>query len=913
MDDKKKIVLGSEDFIAKGIDDIFINVNLQQTFNQIKKDKYDNNFDLAEQFRKERNESRSFRVYGILDSNIIDTDNTDIKIYKDSGLTASQYMGTITTTPLAYSEKNVFNKKRGKYLLELDNYDADVVYMQIIGDNISYGDQVFSQRLVYYNLEGEFVEYGTETIDIGLTNSGFLSIENNFPFFYNKHWIKKDIDIEEERFTIMQFRTQASTVSEGNSISFDIIMDKPSPFGNEIVTLDAVLGTVSPGDYSVSISGNPINFPINLSWNQGEQNKTITFDAITDVVYEFSENISFSLSNFQFTTSGETTEHYVTIEDATPRKITRYNFGEIYKNRLEFTGRTAYNSFNVLNTSAYSILRNGLKYDGRNEEYYPGDTFNVVVTNRGYDTILPSNPDFGINGESIWIANASKTFAVDTVYDGAEKHKVQIIFPSTNYNNGQLRINGVGIPLNSGRLNFTSVSQRILDTSSSDWITSQGYEKDFSAVANGTTGITITSKSTGIPVKVDIIPTSFGTSFPAQPPNPIYTPYIVEIEPFVERNQIPKTLILYANDNNNNGTKYEFQFQKPGYGGVSISAKTHVATTSGVDRFLVTSFEKIARNWNGSQYMSTLGSDCIYSTIAMPEIGQYVTTELGNGVPYAAPSTNSGDGNYYYPVGVAHINGSVFTTQNNSINNGKQNFTAFRTADFKNYPLAVIPCTNALTNIQNIAQKVKITIPQMATGNGTLGQLYAANADSHRSFDYRTGTTGPFTTIYHSNPTWANVPGYKFNWAGSVKASGGTVVANSALGNILNYGNFGVPIGPFLGLDITDEHVLMPYETDSVFYLESKVPGVPFIINNIVEAYVHTTASNFYQQSVTAGDYSAGAPITVELITANAIAGNGLNQANNWMNGYNVDLVLNTGNNSPSSPSPGPVSPVFTL
>jgi hypothetical protein len=126
MDDKKKIVLGSKDILSKGVVDIFLNINLQQTFNQIKKDKYDNNFDVAEQFRKERNASRDFRIYGIVDSTAIDTDNLTIEIYKDAAL--SQFFGNITTTPLVYSEENVFAKKRGKYLLELNNYDSDVVY-----------------------------------------------------------------------------------------------------------------------------------------------------------------------------------------------------------------------------------------------------------------------------------------------------------------------------------------------------------------------------------------------------------------------------------------------------------------------------------------------------------------------------------------------------------------------------------------------------------------------------------------------------------------------------------------------------------------------------------------------------------------------------------------------------------------
>lgn len=193
MDDKKKIVLGSEDFLSKGVDDIYININLHQTFNQIKKQKYDNNFDLAQQFKDERNASRDFRIYGIVDSTIVDTNNMVIHIYKDSGLT--QIHSSINTTSLVYEENNVFDKKRGKYIVKLNSYDEDVVYFVIQGDGYTYADQIFEQRLVFYTLDGEFVKYGTETVDIGLNNPGFLTIENDFPFFYNKHWIKKDLNI----------------------------------------------------------------------------------------------------------------------------------------------------------------------------------------------------------------------------------------------------------------------------------------------------------------------------------------------------------------------------------------------------------------------------------------------------------------------------------------------------------------------------------------------------------------------------------------------------------------------------------------------------------------------------------------------------------------------------------------------
>jgi hypothetical protein len=903
MDDRKKIVLGSEDFLAKGVDDIYININLQQTFNQIKRDKYDNNFDLAEQFRKERNESRSFRIYGIVDSNIIDT-------YKDAGLT--QYIGSVNTTPLVYSEQNVFAKNRGKYIIPLDNYDSNSIFIEIVGDNVTFATQTFEQQLVFFDLEGEFVEYGTETVDIGLTNEGFLTIENDFPFLYNKHWIKRDIEIVETKPAKVSFTTPSSIVPEGQGFSFTVALDRPSDFGIENLTMNAVLGTIVPGDYSISISGNPVTFPTTtISFSQGEQFKTFNFDAIEDDVYEFSENMIFKLENLNFVDSGETLEHTVFIEDTTPRRFTNYNFGEVYKNRLEFSGRTA-SSGGINPTtsqkSAYSILRNGLEFYNKNESFYPGDNYEILVTNEGIDTLLPENPSFGVGNESVWPAGTSKTLLVNTEYDNNNKHKVKLIFPQGfGYNTGEIRINGVEIA-NAGNLNFSTVSNAIVDGSSGDYIINQGYEKDWSAEVENSanTAITITSKVTGLPVSVDIVAKKYQivNGVLNAPPEPDATPYIEEIDSFLGGNQVSKFLKLYANAGNNTQTNYSFRISKPGYRDINITASTQPATSTGVNRHLISYFEKICRNWNGSQYMTTLGDDCIYDDRAMPMTGQSITTELSNGEPYLAPTTTSGDGNYYWPVGEAYINGFLLLTGNGSINNGKENLTEYTSARFYSAQLLPIPCTVSPTPVRDVAQKARLTIPQMSTGNGTLGQLYAANAESFRSFDYRTGTTGGYTTVYHSNPNWVNSNSLKFNWGGNVSASGNTS-GSGTLGRVLNYGSPILPVGPFFGIDISSGNQLLVSENDFDFYLESKTPGVPFEITNIKDAFVLTSAQNQYNQSVTAGDYSAGAPITVETITPNANVGIGENIARNWMGGYNVELEFESGG-SPTPPS-GPV------
>lgn len=875
MDDKKKILLGSEDILSRGDNDLFLNINLQRTFNQIKKEKYDNNFDLSEQFRKERNSSRDFRIYGIVDSTIVHTDNLQIKIYKDKQLT--QLIGTITTSPLAYNQENVYGKRRGKYLLELNNYDSDAVYFKILGDYITYGDQIFEQRVVFYSLDGRFVEYGTNTVDIGLSNPGFLNIENDFPFFYNKHWIKKNLDIVEEKPTVMQFSTEFSNVSEGQSVAIEIEMNKPSPFGNEVVTLDAVLGTVLPTEFGLSISGSPVSFPITLNWNQGEQNKTIIFDAILDNVNEFSENLRFDLINFQFTNPGLTTSHYVTINDATPRKKTIYYLGENYKNRIHFTGRTAQGSLvsPVTTTTAYSILRNGLHFGNTNEEFYPTDSYTLSVRNVGIDTILPINNDLGINSEQLWPSGEFKTFNIDTKYTGNEKHKVKLIFPENVIPNvGQLRINGANMGVDI--LNFANVSSRIVDGSPSDYLPSFGLDKDWTAIAEGTSAITITSKTTGLPIKIDIIPisSSFGISNVGAP-NPFANPYVVEVSPYVERKQIQPSITLYANDTGNTSTKYEFQFIKQGYNGVFISGQTHPASSTGIKRYLVTELQYVCRNWNDTE------DSCIYTTAATQNPGIIITSQP-NGAPISVTV------NYLHPVGTAFINGSVLLSANN-LPDTKLNLTKFRVAEFKNSPLFVKPATKSDLMVESISQIGKLTIPPIGKSNTTIRQLYANNAVGFRSFDFRTGTTGPFTTFYKNNSNFT--PGGDLRWSSFVSTSGATSVTN-LLGNILDYGSSSpfIQEGPVLGQDENGNH--LPLNTnDTTIYLKGKIPGVPFQIENIVNAYVHNTASlNFAATTtITAGDVIG--LITYKTLVENAIAGVDVNIGKNWMGGYNTQLI----------------------
>jgi hypothetical protein len=112
------------------------------------------------------------------------------------------------------------------------------------------------------------------------------------------------------------------------------------------------------------------------------------------------------------------------------------------------------------------------------------------------------------------------------------------------------------------------------------------------------------------------------------------------------------------------------------------------------------------------------------------------------------------------------------------------------------------------------------------------------------------------------------------------------------LGNILDYGSPSSSIqeGPVLGQDENGNH-LPANASNTTIYLKGKVPGIPFQIGNIVNAYVYNTASvNFLTTTtITSGDIIG--PITYETIIESALSDVDINIGKNWMGGYNTQLI----------------------
>lgn len=613
MDERKKIVLATEDIIAKNIEDIYINVNLQQKFNILKKEKFDNNFDLAEQFRRERNASRDFRIYGIIDSKIIDSDNVTIKVYSEEGTVGGfkVYGGlvkTVTSQPIGFGDKNVFGKMRGKYLIELNNYKvSDTVYLEIVGDGVTYARTIVERPLVYKSADGDFVEYGTNTVDIGL-NGEFVTINNDFPFFYNKHWVKTNFQVEEVKVRNVKFGKSAYSINEGEDRIVTVELSEPSVFGTESLVVELISSSVP--DYNTAIinvdfdiNNFPFGFPMNLSWNIGQQTMDIDVSALSDYIIEKSkENFSLALTNLS--SSLTTNEGVVNISattisiiDKTPKQYVNYNFQKIIRNINPVTSLiypadlAVFPGFEMNVYGADDEVVGAPQDVNANYRFFPNDKFELKITNEGDTTTLPIIPGFTTQeqyfgvGQIITIDVTTKYVNHDSLplekatLDFKEK---DVPFSGGSVYNDNFYING--IKFNNGPLvadDFvTKVNQKY---------SSLGLEVPFDMVQSFRT-VVLTAKHPADNINV-LIPKEeviLGLDNYALQDNR-ETPFYqsgVRVDSITD--QLPFELKLYANNSNATAGKYKFEIIKAGYKPVTVPSNSIAASPSGTNVYLVT-------------------------------------------------------------------------------------------------------------------------------------------------------------------------------------------------------------------------------------------------------------------------------------------------------------------------------------
>lgn len=524
MKKKYEILLPKLKNVASTDADILLNIDIKSTFSEFKREKYDNDFDLALQFQKERDSSKNFIIYGEISSTSVHCDNIVIQLFKDSGYTTS--IGSVITSPIAYQSPNVFGKRNGKYFVKLDQYDADDIYFLIPSDGSNYKDQVWSNKLMFYDTEENFVSYGTETIDVN-SNGRTLEINNNFPFFFNKHWIRNNYSIKSELTREVSFNTGYTQMLEGQSSVISVALNEESAFGFEscLVDIEDLSDSISyinsqpfdpldgrtvldasslypqfsgysiffitiPTEYDNSLvesgseikiingdyiggytiidrfnpdsnlpnkfgilidcqfnesynntssykirpknqndiifenNGNIVDFPLALNWGVGEVAKNISFTARTDFEVEFTENFKLSILEAENLNYGNNRTSEISIINETEKRYVNLNFGNIYQNRHWFTGRTVGST----NIEGLSILRNGLYYENRNEEFYPCDEFVIKIKNNGIRTLIPENEALSIESPIRFEPQQEFETTIKPEYNLQDLHEIDVSF-----------------------------------------------------------------------------------------------------------------------------------------------------------------------------------------------------------------------------------------------------------------------------------------------------------------------------------------------------------------------------------------------------------------------------------------------------------------------------------------------------
>jgi hypothetical protein len=904
MDEKLKILLGSEDIIARNNEDLYININLNRSFFEYKKEKYDNDFDLAKQFDKERNLSRDFRIYGIVDSNVINTNFISLRVYSDSG--ATNLVQQISTSSMNFNDNiNVFNKKRGKYLINLNNYSGNSIYIKTPTNNDTISEQIFEQQLVFYDFDGNFIPYGTETIEVD-NNLNTIEIDNNFPFFYNKHWIKKNISLQETKYSVVNFSGSNSTIYEGDVLNIVVYLDKPSPFGNEKVDFVFDSGTADSFDFLVYSGATSNSFPgnVQLSFSQGEQYKYISFSASTDNLVEILENYKFRLDNFIKVKSGNSLSYTVQIENLTPRTYAIYELSGLYENRLPYLGFSS-NTFSSTSLfSTPSILRNGLFYGGAQNEFYPIDEVVVDITNFSTNTaLLPIGSGFGNSDDEVWLPGDTKTFTLMPQYSTDILNEVSIYLPpslnaivldqfsnpfvttqlSINQVIENISINGFKMQYNIGVYPFGSLVpngqsasyealKSLLGGGVYDIYNIEGLYKPFTVVTDDVNyKLKLIAKSPGVRLDVK---TNVG-----QNPNAGFIATATTITQFTYPEQIPFQFTLLGNENNGQVANYQFKFRKTGYKDLNIT-NTALASDIGQVNYLVTSLKDVLNNWN------TLANSPIAFSGNPIQVGFFPNR-------YFLPKSEA-----FYP-GLLLLNGADVT------NPSAANLTAYGANAFSTQssptepvvidsgrwyqsPLNTILKTSNELSTENVSQvtMMKVSTPAGATApTGPNPTFY--------SFKYRNGTSGNYTTFYWNNAKNAN---QLVNLAANLKISGSTLTPRNSPGLKYEidlgttYAGQVIPPGPikvsypgYNSFEIASIGFYSPYHPTTTtnnninfvtngtleFILSAKTMGTPFEIKEVV-------------------NNNGNAKIFVMPIFYNEIAGVTSNPYNNKMGGFSI-------------------------
>lgn len=941
MKNKVKILLPNEQSITSDDVDLFLSIDLSQKFNTLKRERFDNDFDLSQQFVKERNASRNFIIYGVITSTVVDCPNLSINVFSDSGRT--DQIAIITPTTISYNQNNVFGKKNAKYFIKLENCPYESIFFRIESDNFSYRDQDWSQKLVFTDADGNYVPYGTNTFDVNADgNSSFIS--NDFPFFFNKHWIRLDMDMVEEKTAKISFNIGTQTLSEGQSGQLSISLDKPSPFGLEIARINLVSssdsfnsydgsllsildispfsrvdgqdptlsqydgkvsvivnipsdksylieagydmeivdggysgihriafsrsivvesysdiyqvildvdydvngtnGTISTfhvgtrPDIAFSMNGQPISFPLDIFWQQNEIEKVIDFTVNNDFDAEFTEFVDLEIVDLLRCRDGNIMQSRIVLEDNTTRNYVSLFLGPSYANSLYFTGRTYIGHINntqTYTTSSHAILRNGYRFEGKNEEFYPTIGYTLKIKNRGGRTLLPINPDLGTTSETIFDIGETKEFYLPTIYSNDQRHSIKLIFENESGSNsginsqfsqdhdGQIYcvyINGVDAT-SLWRTTGYNAFKLITSESSYNIYNLHGLDMPFDVEYNDDElSAILTSKSSGVKIEFECNDESVVVS---------------TIVPFFEKLQEERVVTLLANSNNGNDASYEFSFEMNGYRKLSFLTNGLIGSSAPIPYYLVTSYSNIMRPYNDDLEQPYYGSGSTIDGLLFHQIDDIYPTKMTRGN--------------------AFINGIAFLSENN-LYGSNENLTQYGIVDGQ-FVGGFLPSRNeslpgTFESVVEYASRkvIELKIP------------YSPYYDPYvRSFEFRFGNSEENTYLIGGD-SYTLMNNAQWWWHNNIPASiDGVALPIATLEQRLDTGNSDNVIeGPVHG------EVISP----NVIRLISKNSGVNFSINNIV----NYSDSDTYR-------------IMQEVIVPNVIEGD-VNPSNNGMGGFSI-------------------------
>lgn len=403
MEIKKQILLPKSSFALANDEDVFISFQLNRTVSEIKNEKIDNVFNITQQYDTERQASLKFCVFGLVESKFYDTNNFIIdvndsdslilnlpKISNDciTGKTIS--VKTFELTPNSRMSRNLYGKPKSAYSIlfeinknELDKLDSDIINsggtpktkfleFKIIDNN---KNLFFTQTVPYlfYDLDGNSVKFGSQTADVD-EDGNIIEIDNDFPFLYDRHWIKQYFNIQAPSF--VSFTNTTLDVPEnivGNIAQLEVGLDQPSPYGLEqamvVVSAD---NTIRNPEIDFIFSSQTIN------WNVGEQFKKVNVFINDDKFVESAETVSFKIINFQNCVPKSETDIITTLKIIDDDKPTSIRF--------------LTNSFVVKsNASALTIsyvFDKPLDVDGQSIVLYYTPSTNAIL---GKDFVLDKN------------------------------------------------------------------------------------------------------------------------------------------------------------------------------------------------------------------------------------------------------------------------------------------------------------------------------------------------------------------------------------------------------------------------------------------------------------------------------------------------------------------------------------------